>query len=286
MKNRFDKNRKIKTISPINSAWEKGNMKKRKGGLFVVIGLKTIKLAVCFVLMLVLLACSFGGAGALAEVFFNKENRKLPIYCVGTQEKKVALTFDAAWGSDKTESILSKLKEYDVTATFFLVGMWVDQNSELVKKIDEQGIEIGTHSDTHPDFTKLSTSQMKEELEASKSKITGITGKPVTLFRAPFGAYNNAVISVAESVGLKTIQWDADSLDWKGIPASTISKNVLKKANCGSIILCHNNALHTVEALDTIIPTLKQRGYTFVTVSNLLFQGNYTIDHTGRQKCA
>jgi len=222
------------------------------------------------------------GGESIASAFFYQK-RKIPIYCVKREEKTIALSFDAAWGSDKTERILQILRENDVTATFFLVGMWVDKNEDLVKKIDEEGLCIGTHSNTHPDFTKLSTTQMQNELSISIKKIQNITGKKVTLFRAPYGGYNNAVMSVAESLDLQVIQWDVDSLDWKGISGEKISSNILTKVKNGSIILCHNNADHILDALPSVISTLKMRGYTFSRIDDIIFKDGYTIDNTGMQ---
>ena len=170
-----------------------------------------------------------------------------------------------------------------MTATFFLVGMWVDKNEELVRKIDEQGVEIGTHSNTHPDMAKLSQAEIDFELKKSIQKITNITGKSVKVFRPPFGSYNNLLINAASSNGLTTIQWDVDSLDWKGISADKICSNIFKKVNSGSIILCHNNADHILDALPTIITTLKSRGYTFDRVSDLLIKENFEINHAGKQ---
>lgn len=256
-------------------------MKKHSRVWFVVLKSKTMKIAFFVLCCAMLLSFNFGGE-SLASVFVQK-TRKLPIYCVQNERKKIAISFDAAWGSDKTEKILQILDEQGIKANFFLVGMWVDKNEELVKEIDQKGHEIGTHSNTHPDFVKLSKEQMELELETSKKKITNITGKEVTLFRAPYGSYNNTVLTIAENKGLKTIQWDVDSLDWKGISAGQIAGNVIKKVQSGSIILCHNNAEHIVEALPSILTTLKANGYKFVTIGELLLDGNTKIDHTGRQ---
>jgi len=232
---------------------------------------------------LCVLSISFDGTGALAQVFFNKTGKKLPIYCVQNEVKQISISFDAAWGSDKTESILNILEEENVVANFFLVGMWVDKNVELTKKIFDSGMEIGTHSNTHSDFTSLSKSQMELELSQSVKKIEDITKEKVTLFRAPFGAYDNNVISVAESQNLQTIQWDVDSLDWKGISSEQIVTNILKKVKSGSIILCHNNAENIVEALPSILKILKSQGYEFVHISDLILKDNFTIDNSGRQ---
>lgn len=259
-------------------------MKKHRGKIrFYTLKMVWVKATLGILIALVLLSMSFGGEGALAEVFFNKSNRKLPVYCVQNSSKQIAISFDAAWGSDKTQSILDILEQEQVVANFFLVGMWVDKNEDLTRKIFDAGMEIGTHSNTHPDFVSLSKSQMTLELTQSVKKIEDITSQTVTLFRAPFGSYNNTVISVAEEQNLQTIQWDVDSLDWKGIDSEEIVSNILKKVESGSIILCHNNADNIVEALPTILQVLKSRGYEFVKISDLLLKENYTINSFGRQ---
>ena len=121
---------------------------------FCVFKSRTIKIIIAMIIVAVLLAINIDGYSS-AQVFFGYANKKVPIYAVQTEEKQVAISFDAAWGADKTQGILEILNEYDVKATFFLVGFWVDKYSGMVKTIDENGMEIGTHSNTHPDMTKL-----------------------------------------------------------------------------------------------------------------------------------
>jgi polysaccharide deacetylase family sporulation protein PdaB len=217
-------------------------------------------------------------------VYFGYAKRQVPIYSVETSEKKVALTFDAAWGADKTSKIVSTLEEYGIKGTFFLVGFWVEQNADMVKLIDKAGFDIGTHSNTHPKMSTLSESQMKSELEKSMSLITNITGKTVKYFRAPFGDYNDTLLNVAGSLGLKTIQWDVDSLDWKGLSANEILSRVKASVKNGSIILCHNNSDHILEALPLVISYLKSEGYQIVKISELVYEDNYVINNNGLQK--
>ena len=151
----------------------------------------------------------------LSVSVFAKENRLLPIYSVETNEKKIAISFDAAWGADDTDTLISILKEYNVPATFFVVGEWVDKYPEEVKKLSDAGHDVMNHSSTHPYMTKLGTDKMLEELNTCNQKIAAITGKTPTLFRAPYGDYNNSVIQTVESIGMKTIQWDVDTIDTK-----------------------------------------------------------------------
>ena len=249
---------------------------------FCVIKSRTIKTFLIMIVVAVLLSVSINGATS-AQVFFGYAPRKVPIYNVDTSEKQVAISFDAAWGVDKTEEILSVLEEFNVTATFFLVGFWVDDYPEMVKAIDEAGCEIGTHSNTHPDMAKLSANEVKEELSTSIEKIEAVTGKEVTLFRAPFGSYNNTLLDSAEELGLKTIQWDVDTLDWKGLSGSEMNNRVLSKVKNGSIILMHNNSDNIIEGLRLILLSLQNMGYEIGSVSDLVIADNYTIDRNGVQ---
>lgn len=217
-------------------------------------------------------------------VYFGYAARQVPIYSVDTAEKKVALTFDAAWGSDKTSKIITTLKESNVDATFFLVGFWVEQNKDKVKEIDEAGFDIGTHSNTHPKMSTLSAEQIKKELQISMNMITDITDKPVKFFRPPFGDYNDTLIVTAGSLGLKTIQWDVDSLDWKGLSATEILSRVKSGVKNGSIILFHNNSDHILEALPLVVSYLKEQGYSMVKMSDLVYESDYHIDNNGLQK--
>lgn len=230
-----------------------------------------------------ILAMSFGGNSA-AAVFFGDNLRKVPIYSVDTTEKVVAISFDAAWGADKTQGIVDILKEYNATATFFLVGFWIDKFPDMVKYIQDAGLEIGTHTNTHPDMVKLTAEEMKLELTTCMEKLQAITDTPVKLFRAPFGSYNNTLLDVADGLGLKTIQWDVDSLDWKGLSASEMTQRVMSRVKNGSIILCHNNSDHILDALPLILERLKLQGYKVVSVGELIYQDQYIIDRAGIQK--
>ena len=122
---------------------------------FCCIKLRTLKIIFLLILTISLLAININGY-VPASVYFGASLRKVPIYYVNTEEARVAISFDAAWGADKTEKIMEICKEYNVKATFFLTGFWIEDYPEMVKKIDENGFEIGTHSSTHPDMTKLS----------------------------------------------------------------------------------------------------------------------------------
>lgn len=249
---------------------------------FIVVKMKSLVIALMVIISTILLSISFNGQVA-ASVYFGNSLRKIPIYNVKTDEKVVAISFDAAWGADKTEKIMEILKEYNANATFFLVGFWVENYPEITKKIAENGFEIGTHSNTHPDMAKLDANQIKLELETSVKIIEETTSKKVELFRPPYGSYNNTLIETCESLNLTTIQWDVDSLDWKGISAVDITTRILNKVFNGSIILCHNNSDHILEALPMVLDRLQKRGYTIKCIGDIIYKDNFTINHMGTQ---
>ena len=209
--------------------------------------------------------------------------RALPIYCVGRADKAVSLTFDAAWGNEDTQQLIDILAKYNVKATFFVVGFWVDKFPESVKALSDAGHEVMNHSDNHAHFSKLSASEIVRNVTTCNTKVAGVTGVTPTLFRCPYGEYDDHVINALKSMGMYTIQWDVDSLDWKNLSASEITQRVTSKVQPGSIVLFHNAALHTPEALPAILEYLIKNGYAAVPVSQLLLKGDYTIDHTGRQ---
>ena len=210
--------------------------------------------------------------------------KKVPVYKVDTPDRVVSLTFDAAWGADKTLGILDILDQYNVKATFFLVGFWVDNFNDMVKEISSRGHEIGTHSETHPHMPTLSAQKIRDELTISSQKITALTGKKVELFRPPFGDYNNTLITECEQMGIIPIQWDVDSLDWKGLSASQIHDRVAKKADNGSIVLFHNNSDNILEALPLVIQTLQLKKFSFAPVGQVIYKTNWYVDVNGVQR--
>jgi peptidoglycan-N-acetylglucosamine deacetylase len=225
----------------------------------------------------------------LLSIFYNHQNvsvffnghRELPIYSVNTKEKKIALTFDV--GDESTIKILNLLDKYNIKATFFLVGSWIDRYHEEVKEIDKRGHEIGNHSNTHPDMTKLSSSEIVKDISINDAKVLSLTSKIPVLFRCPSGAYNNSVIETVKTTGHICVQWSVDSIDWKALNAENEYERVVKNVKPGSIILFHNNGKYTIDNLPKIIAYLKKQEYNFVKVSDLIYKDNYYIDYSGKQ---
>lgn len=210
-------------------------------------------------------------------------NKKLPIYSVETQEKKVAITFDAAWTNQDTDDLIEILKKHNATATFFIVGDWAEKFPESVKAFYEAGHTIANHSDTHKAFSKCTRDEIKEEIINCNQKLEAITGEKITLLRAPSGDYTNESLEVTESLEMYMIQWDNDSLDYTGLTVNEIVNRVVSRARNGSIILFHNGVDTTAEALDKVLTELTKQGYSFVSVNDLIYKNDYSIDHTGRQ---
>jgi len=244
--------------------------------------LKLTILALCVCLLLTG-ACYY--LPGIVSVSTSVNGRNLPIYCVQTDKPQIALTFDAAWGNEDTAEILSILKKHDVHVTFFMTGGWVESYPDDVKAILAAGHDLGNHSENHKNMSQLNTEQMREELTAVHEKVKNLTGYEMFLFRPPYGDYSNEVIQTATDLGYYSIQWDVDSLDWKDYGAASIVDTVTghKHLGNGSIILCHNGAKYTAQALDDLITTLQDQGYEFVRVSDLICRDNFTMDVEGRQ---
>lgn len=245
----------------------------------VLIGKERLRLIIglCLVAAILLLSSLLNIPGRLAAVVGTGE-RLVPIYFVETNEKKVAFSFDASWGAERTEKILEILKDNDIKTTFFLTGFWVEAYPEYVKLIAGEGHEIGNHTLTHPHLNSLTGEEIKAEIKKVEQLIREVSGQKTVLFRPPFGEYSNQVIEAAEGLGYRTIQWSIDSLDWQNLTEGEIIERVTSRAHRGAIILMHNNGLYTADALPGIIDYFSKHGYEIVPISELIYKDNYFID--------
>ncbi len=210
------------------------------------------------------------------------EPREIPIYYVDTTEKVCAISFDAAWGNEQTEDLLNTLDEYNVKTTFFLVKQWVDKYPDSVKEIAERGHDVGNHSATHPHMAQLSEEEQLTEISDCNQAVEALTGNRPTLFRAPYGEYDNKLVRNLRGQGMYCVQWNIDSLDWKDPSAQEIVSRIREKLCPGSIILLHNGAKNTPEALPELINAIRGEGYRIVPISQLIPAGDYTTDHEGK----
>lgn len=223
---------------------------------------------------------------ALCSILLFAEEEKdclLPIYCVQTEEPVISVTFDCAWTADDIPYIIKTLDKYDCKATFFVVGTWAEEYPEAVKMLYEAGHEIAGHSYNHAHYNTLSCQELISDMEKCDAVINSVTGSVVPIFRAPYGEYNDTVVSAANASGRTLIQWDVDSLDWKSLTESEMMTRIMPKVQNGSILLFHNGTKYTAGALDGILNALSDKGFSFKPVTELLCNGSYTIDHTGKQ---
>ncbi|MDD7091991.1 MAG: polysaccharide deacetylase family protein [Eubacteriales bacterium] len=250
--------------------------------MFIVVKKKDVFKALAIAITATLLIAT-AAIGGIAPVYLANAKRLVPVYSVETEEKVVALTFDAAWGADKTRGIIELLEKYDADGTFFLVGFWIDKYPEETKLIAEKGLEIGNHSNNHLHMSKLQNDEIKKEIESVNVRLKELTGKTPNYFRPPFGEYDNKLIENVAALDMVGVQWSVDSLDWKGLSGEEIAKRVLSRVHNGAIILFHNNSDHVLDALPIILPKLKADGYKCVSLDELVMTENYIIDNRGVQ---
>ena len=232
---------------------------------------------------LALAAVIFLAVSAPAAITASSAQRQLPIYSVEREQKLCSVSFDAAWGNEDTQILIDILAKYNIKATFFVVGDWVEKYPESVKALHDAGHEVMNHSNHHDHYNALTADEIAADVTACNEKIAAVTGVTPTLLRCPYGEYDDHVISAIRSLGMEPVQWDVDSLDWKDLDSAQITKRVTGKVQPGSIVLFHNAALHTPEALPGILEYLICEGYAVVPISQLIYTENYTIDHAGRQ---
>ncbi|MBR6524914.1 MAG: polysaccharide deacetylase family protein [Clostridia bacterium] len=231
-----------------------------------------------------LLAMSIFCMAQPACITASAPKKELPIYFVDRDDGKISISFDAAWGGDKTEKILDILDEYNVKTTFFLVDIWTERFPELVKEIVARGHEIGNHSTTHAEMSKQGHDAIVQELKVMSDHVEELTGIRPTLFRPPYGDYDDEVVRTARSEGYEVIQWSVDSLDWKNKGVQDLVSRSTKKVKSGDIILFHNDSQYIVEALPQILESYQSQGLQVVKVSEILLDAPWQIDHQGCQK--
>lgn len=217
-------------------------------------------------------------------VMTSATSKLLPIYNVLTNENKVALTMNCAWNADDIDSILDTLEKNNIKITFFVVGEWIDKYPEALKKIYEAGHEIANHSNKHPHVNNLNLEDNISEIKQCSEKVKKLTGVETTLYRAPYGEYNNTVIEAAKEGKHFAIQWNLDTLDYTGIEGNDMWQRLKDKIKNGSIILMHNGTKHTADSLDLLIKNINSKGLKIVKVSDLIYKDNYIIDNNGTQK--
>lgn len=230
-------------------------------------------------------------AGVLVSLFHTErfqtvsKGEELPIYSVECGDRRIAITFDAAAGASDTDALLGILAAHKVKATFFLCGCWMRNHPEETIRLYGAGHEIGNHGDKHKDPVKLGPAELEKEIEDASAELQRLVGIRPVLYRPAYGSYNKQVITTARQLGYEAVQWSVDSLDWKEQGVEAMTQQVLQHAELqgGAILLFHNDARYTAQALDQLLTELENRGYCMVTVSELLLPKPYQIDYRGRQ---
>lgn len=226
------------------------------------------------------------------NVFFGDSSGAIPIKSVdvkGRKKRYMSITFDSSWNNTQTYKLLDLLDKYDARATFFLTAFFIKENPKQVADILSRGHEIGNHTNTHTSFLIFDPIENKQQIEKEivecHKVVKDMFNIDMCLFRFPYGHYSDETIAIVRDLGYFPIQWTADSSDWKNIGVDAIL-NIFKSANYyrpGNILLFHNGATYTVEALETILKDITDKGLRCVKVSDLIYTDNFTFGKNGRQ---
>lgn len=207
----------------------------------------------------------------------NKTNYEYDVVInrkIDKSKKMIALTFDDG-PNYNTSKVIDVLNKYDIKATFFVLGSRAINNKDILKKMADSGMEIGNHTYNHLLLTKYDENKIRSEIEDTSEVIYSATKKRPKLLRPSYGSVNNKIKKVAN---MPIIIWDIDTLDWKYHNSRRISSRVINKVKDGDIVLMHDIYSATANALEIIIPSLKSKGYTFVTVSDLFYYKNIPLE--------
>lgn len=224
-------------------------------------------LGVILVLLLgSMLLLSLEGIKKLAPVTSSNND---PLYQVNTTKPLAALAINVAWGEEYIPDLLQALKEAETTATFFMVGDWAEQFPDITAAIAADNHELGNHSWSHPYPTQIESEELAEEISKTEKLIQELTGQKCSLFAPPYGEWDKEVVLTAAKLGYRTVMWTIDTIDWQQPGVDTIVRRVLDNLVPGSIILMHPTD-QTVKALPQILSGAKEKGFKFITVSQLI----------------
>lgn len=198
-----------------------------------------------------------------------KDLEPQPIYRGNPQKPMVAFLINVAWGDEYIPQILEVLKNHKVKSTFFFDGSWVKRTPDIAKTIKEAGHEIGNHAYSHPDLSQYSEAGATEELQKTNEVIEETIGVKPQWFAPPSGSFNEGTVRVAHQLGMKTILWTADTVDWRKPDTQEMVNRVLGQVENGTMILMHPTK-PTAEGINTMIAEIKGRGYKLGTVSDLM----------------
>lgn len=223
------------------------------------------------------------GAGVLGYAGYAAYAPRSQLYgrtCVGSGHgsRQLALTYDDGPNDPHTLRLLEVLARHQVRATFFLIGRFVAEKPEITQEIARAGHVIGNHTFNHRNLIFCSAARVCSEIEQCGRVLADTVGKPSKLWRPPFGARLPHVLSAGRKLGLEPVMWTVSSNDWKVRSAHAIEQRVCKRVRGGDVILLHDggyirmgaNRAHTVEATDRLVRRLKDQGYEFVTINEMM----------------
>ena len=219
-----------------------------------------VNIALCAIIASISIVGFVGGEAA--EVTSDGEN----LYYKSEAGKGVSLMFNVYQNTRNVEAIMDIVDEYSAKATFFLGGCWADDNIDCVRQIAERGHEVASHGYFHKDHSKMTYEQNLAEIRPSVKLVNAILGKEITLFAPPSGAFNDSTVTAAASLGLKTIMWSRDTIDWRDGDVALITSRATKNLQTGEFVLMHPMDV-TVKALPQILGYIRENGLTAVTVS-------------------
>lgn len=225
-----------------------------------------ITINMILVMVLILLAVFSFAEDKTLSAFTNSS---AAIYKVDTEEKVVAFMVNVYWGTEYIEPFLALFEKEGVKVTFFLGGIWAKENGDLVKKMAAKGHEIGNHGYNHKLPSRISRDEIRREIAYTDTIITETIGKKPTLYAPPAGDYNKDTLNIAASLGYYTIMWSIDTIDWRDKDAAKIKGRIMNNLKPGAFVLMHPTA-DTYKALQEVIPAIKQQGYRFLTVKEML----------------
>ncbi|MFD2044151.1 polysaccharide deacetylase family protein [Ornithinibacillus salinisoli] len=192
-----------------------------------------------------------------------------PIYRGHPEKNMVSFLINVSWGGEYIPKILNILKENNVKATFFIEGKWAKENIDYVKMINEQDHTIGNHAYNHPDMARLSEQEIVDQISKTNEVLKGITGSSPKWFAPPSGSFSDQVVKSAEQLGMETILWTVDTIDWKNPTVSVMMNRVMGKIHPGATILMHPTS-SVVHALPTMIAQIKEKDLKIGKIDDLL----------------
>lgn len=193
-----------------------------------------------------------------------------PIYRANPNKPSVSFIINVAWGNEYITSMLDTLKKHRIKATFVLEGRWVKQNPEIAKTIAKEGHELGNHSYTHPDMQRLSMQAAVKEIEDTNKVIQEVTGTKPALFGPPSGSFNDGTVKAAASLGMETILWTVDTVDWRKPAPEVLINRVVTKLHNGALVLMHPTD-STSKSLETLITSI-EKNYKIIPVGEALLE--------------